>query len=65
MEQDPLNISPSMKAGDFPLLDKAHGMSAKDKPRIQVFWEYEPSPDAQERLLAAFEMLFTDVALDR
>jgi hypothetical protein len=36
----------------------------KQQPQINVIWELHNSPDAEERLLAAFEMLFKDVAID-
>ena len=63
MEPHPLSTNQNGKAADSPpRLDEVGGMSATGKARIRVFWEHEPSGDAQERLLAAFEMLFTDLS---
>jgi hypothetical protein len=63
MEPHPLSTNQNGKDADSPpRLDEVGGMSARGKARIRVFWEQEPSADAQERLLAAFEMLFTEVS---
>ena len=29
--------------------------------KIEVIWEYDPAPDAEERLSQAFRMLFRDI----
>jgi len=30
----------------------------KSSPKIHISWEYSPTPDAQARLKAAFDLLF-------
>jgi hypothetical protein len=32
--------------------------------KLKIKWEIESSPEAQERLLAAFEMIFKDVPIE-
>jgi hypothetical protein len=38
-------------------------MISKDKT-LEIIWEPQASPEAEDRLLAAFEMLFENVAID-
>jgi len=62
MDRLPLD-NRSFEGGDSPPRpDKTGNSSAGGKVTIRVLWEHEPTADAQERLLAAFEMLFTDTA---
>jgi hypothetical protein len=34
---------------------------SKREEELKVIWEYEPTPDAEDRLLRAYEMIFEDI----
>jgi hypothetical protein len=36
----------------------------KSHTQLDIVWEQQATPEARERLLAAFEMLFKDVVID-
>jgi hypothetical protein len=40
------------------------GIMRNKDAQFRIVWENEPSPEAEERLLAAFEMIFKDISID-
>lgn len=36
----------------------------KAHPQLDIVWEQQPTPEARERLLAAFDMLFKDTLIE-